>query len=74
MNEALNTSATLGNLNLAVDGKYETNNIDAKVRLDIDSVAMLVDGDSSNMNASLKDIVLKIDGDTKQSQDRKSVV
>lgn len=68
LNEALNTTATLDNLNLAVDGKYETNNIDAKVRLDIDSVAMLVDGDSSNMNASLKDIVLKIDGDTKQSQ------
>lgn len=68
LNEALNTTATLDNLNLAVDGKYETNSIDAKVRLDIDSVAMLVDGDSSNMNASLKDIVLKIDGDTKQSQ------
>ena len=68
LNEALNTSATMGNLNLTVDGKYENRNIDAKVRLGIDSVALTVDGDSSNMNASLRDILMKIDGDTKQSR------
>lgn len=60
--------ATLGNLNLDVDGKYVPDNIDAKVRLDIDDVEFSLKGDSSATDALLKDIVFKLDGDTKGSK------
>ncbi len=61
-------AATLGNLNLGIDGKYVPDNIDAKVRLDIDDVDFRIEGDSNAMGASLKDIVFKLDGETKGSQ------
>lgn len=67
LDESSNMSARLDELSLSVDGKYESDNIDGKVRLDVDALDFLLDGDSSKVDARLQDIVMKIDGDTKQS-------
>lgn len=66
-NLASKMSATVADLNLFVDGKYLSDNIDAKVRMDVDNAGFMLDGDSSKMDASLKGIAFKIDGDTKGS-------
>lgn len=60
--------AFLNDLNLSVSGKYEPENIKAKVGLEIDDIQFAMSGDSSKVDALLKDLQLKVEGDTKSKQ------
>ncbi len=67
LNDAQKMGATLGDLNLDINGRYVPDNIAAKVRLDIDAADMLVESDSSTIGASIDGLRLKLDGVTKGS-------
>lgn len=64
--ESSNMLAALDELNLAIDGLYEKNNIEAKMKLDVDELKFKMYGDSSKVDALLRDVVFKVDGDTKE--------
>ncbi len=67
--------ASLDNAKISVDGCYKEDQnhgdetllskIDAKVRMEVDGVAFIMEGDSSSVDAQLKDLALKLDGASK---------
>ncbi len=61
LDEQSNINASLADLNLSIDGKYEPSMIDAKVDLDIDGIRV----DMDSIGAILNDLSFKLKGDTK---------
>ena len=68
IDESSDIKADLAKLNLSVDGCYKPDNIAAKVRMNVGNLDFTMDGDSSKVDARLNDIVLKIEGDTKENK------
>lgn len=59
--------ACLSDFNFAVDGTYQPDNIDAKIKVDIEGVDFVMKGDSSTMCAALKEVALRVKGVTEES-------
>lgn len=60
--------AFVEDLNIAVDGTYKTDNVDADVKIDIEGVGLDMKSDSSRMRMVLNDVVLKLDGETEADE------
>ena len=55
--------ARLADLDLAVDGQYAAEKLDAKLKLSVEQLALVMQGDSTSLDADLKDIDLKLKAD-----------
>lgn len=61
-----NMSATVGQFDFAVDGRYEEEALKADMRIDIGKILFAMKGDSTSMDADLDNLFLKLKGDTKE--------
>lgn len=64
--EQSDLAARIGNAGLSVDGHYTPDDVDAKVDMLIDRLEFAMRGDSSNVNADVRQVSLKVDGNEKQ--------
>lgn len=61
-----NTDARIGDLNLSLDASYSPNNIDADLNVDINNLVYKQSDDSTSIDASLKEVALRIIGETEK--------
>lgn len=68
LDEKSKVDANISDLNIAVDGTYKTDNIDADVKIDIMGIGFNMNGDSNTICADLSVVSFKLDGETEADE------
>lgn len=68
LDERSKIDAILSDLNIAVDGSYNKNNIEADVNIDVEGVDFSMKGDSSSMSFVFREVALRVNGETEEKE------